>query len=80
MVRPGLSAGAELCATGWPDFLQRMLAHNVTITLDEKGLHDATSFWHHVVCRMFEVMMIANDLDPATVARMWDGYPQDGRS
>ena len=49
--------------SGWSVLLERILAHNVAITISEDVRWQSKSAWDELVCRVFEMFVIANDLD-----------------
>jgi hypothetical protein len=60
----GVLSSLELKAMEWPAFLQRILLHDVSITVDEEGLDLIAGFWDRALCRVFEAFVLANGLGP----------------
>jgi hypothetical protein len=73
-----LTPGVELSDTGWPAFLSEILAHCVSITLDEDRLDNADGFWQQVICRTFEAFAVANRLYPHGLIDVDPGRQRSG--
>jgi hypothetical protein len=61
----GIIDGADPSAMHWPAFLQDILANDVAITLDEEGTDTISGFWDHMLYRILQTFLSANQLDPA---------------
>ena len=68
----GIVDGANPSAMRWPAFLQDILANDVAITLDEEGTDAISGFWDHVLYRIFQTFVSANQLDAAVRFNMRD--------
>jgi len=50
---------------GWRPIIERILSHDVTVTMDERQLKGDPRVWDELNCRLFQTFVVVNRLDTA---------------
>jgi hypothetical protein len=70
--------GASAETPAWKEFLQWVMSSHVALTMNEEGLDPADQFWHRLFCRAFEMVLVANGLDPMITALLAAPFRREG--